>query len=109
MVKDDTNVKFADEKKKKSPLEQVQEFSEDLKISRDNTRINEILHIIQKRPWLNLMLHSIGTMLMVLLVFLLYWVLKIWFDQVLSPYILFYPTIIIVALLAGFGQGLLVQ
>jgi len=107
MVKNEDNVKFANDKRKKSPLERVQGFVEDLEISTEDRKINEILCIIQEHRGLNLIFCYIGSILMVLLAFLLYQTLTAWFGSGLAPYILFYPAIIIVAMLAGFGPGLL--
>ncbi|MDD3984926.1 MAG: DUF4118 domain-containing protein [Methanobacterium sp.] len=107
MVKDEGNVKFANEKRKKTSLERVKEFVEDLDISTDDTIINKILHIHQEHRGIHLILHYMGSILMVLMAFLLYSTLTAWFGSGLAPYILFYPAIIIVALLAGFGPGLL--
>ncbi len=107
MVRDDDNIKFADEKQNKPTSERIQQFAEDLEISSDNTRTNKVLHQIQKRPWLNLTLRYFGAILVVILAFWLYLALTALFGPGLPTYILFYPAIIIVALLAGLGPGLL--
>ncbi|WP_052374123.1 PAS domain S-box protein [Methanobacterium sp. SMA-27] len=107
MVRDDDNIKFADENQNKPTSERIQEFAEDLEISSNDTRTNEVLHQIQKRPWLNLTLRYFGAILVVILAFWLYLALTALFGPGLPTYILFYPAIIIVALLAGLGPGLL--
>ena len=107
MVRDDDNIKFADEKQNKPYSERIEQFAEDLEISRDDTRTNKVLHQIQKRPWLNLTLRYFGAILVVILAFWLYLALTALFGPGLPTYILFYPAIIIVALLAGLGPGLL--
>ncbi len=53
------------------------------------------------------MLRYVISILIVLIAFWLYWLLTAWFGPGLSPYILFYTAVIIVALLAGFGPGIL--
>ena len=107
MVRDDDNIKFADEKQNKPTSKRIEQFAEDLEISRDDTRTNKVLHQIQKRPWLNLTLRYFGAILVVILAFWLYLALTALFGPGLPTYILFYPAIIIVALLAGLGPGLL--
>ena len=107
MVRDDDNIKFADEKQNKPTSERIEQFAEDLEISRDDTRTNKVLQQIQKRPWLNLTLRYFGAILVVILSFWLYLALTALFGPGLPTYILFYPAIIIVALLAGLGPGLL--
>ena len=68
---------------------------------------NRFLQTIQKYAWLNLVLRYVGSILVVLITLWLYWLLTAWFGQGLPTYILFYPAVIIVALLAGFGPGIL--
>ncbi|MGZ7107984.1 MAG: PAS domain S-box protein, partial [Methanobacterium sp.] len=48
-----------------------------------------------------------GAILGVIVAFWLYGVITAWFGPGLPTYILFYPVVIVVALLAGFGPGLL--
>ncbi|MBZ2166778.1 PAS domain S-box protein [Methanobacterium spitsbergense] len=107
MVRDDNNIKFADEEQNKPPSERVPQFAEDLEISSEDTRTTEVLHEIQKRPWLNLALRYVSAILVVILAFWLYSALTALFGPGLPTYILFYPAIIIVALIAGLGPGLL--
>lgn len=76
-------------------------------ISRDLTPTNKFLQAIQKRFWLNLTLRYGSSILVVIVSFLLYWELTALFGPGLPTYILFYPAIIIVAMLAGLGPGLL--
>jgi K+-sensing histidine kinase KdpD len=73
----------------------------------EDTRLNESLQTIQERPWLNLALRYSAAILVVILAFLLYWGMTAWLGPGLPTYILFYPAIIIVAFLLGFGPGLL--
>jgi PAS domain S-box-containing protein len=107
MVRDDNNIKFADEKQNKPTSKRIQQFAEDLEISSDDTRTNKVLQQIQKRPWLNFALRYFGAILAVVLAFWLYSAFTALFGPGLPTYILFYPAIIIVALLAGLGPGLL--
>ena len=62
---------------------------------------------VKKRPWLNLTLRYILAVIIVLIAFWLYFVMTGLFGPGLPTYILFYPAIIIVALLGGFGPGVL--
>ena len=107
MVRDDDKVKIADKKQEKIPSESVKQFAEDLEISSDGTRTDQFLHTVQKRPWMNFTLRYVGAILLVILALWLYMVLTALFGPGLPTYILFYPVIIIVALLAGLGPGLL--
>ena len=107
MVRDDNNIKLADEEQDKPPSELLPQFAEDLEISRDDTRTDKLLHQIQKRPWLNLTLRYVLSILVVIVSFWLYLVLTELFGSGLPAYILFYPAIIIIALLVGLGPGLL--
>lgn len=65
------------------------------------------LHTIHEHRWLSLVLRYVASILVVLVSFWLYWLLTAWFGPGLPTYILFYPAVIIVALLAGFGPGIL--
>ena len=107
MVRDDNNIKLANEEQDKPPSKRVPQFAEDLEISRDDTRTDELLHQIRKRPWMNLMLRYVLSILVVIVSFWLYLALTALFGPGLPTYILFYPAIIIVALIAGLGPGLL--
>ena len=105
MVRDD-KVKIADEQKKRKPSELGKQFN-DSEISSDNTRVNDVFKRVNKRPWLNLTLRYITAVVVVVVAFWLYYVMTAIFGPGLPTYILFYPAIIIVALLAGFGPGIL--
>ncbi len=105
MVKDD-KVKITDDKRKKKTSELGKQFN-DSEISSNNTRVDESLQFVNKRPWLNLTLRYIAAVMVVVLAFWLYYVMTALFGPGLPTYILFYPAIIIVALLAGFGPGIL--
>ena len=107
MVRDDNNIKLADEKQDKPPSERLSQFAEDLEISSEDTSTDELLHQIQKRPWMNLTLRYVLSILAVIVSFWLYLALTELFGPGLPTYILFYPAIIIVALIAGLGPGLL--
>ena len=63
--------------------------------------------LFENRPWMNLTLRYVGAILVVILAFWLYLAITALFGTGLPTYILFYPAIIIVALLAGLGPGLL--
>jgi len=106
MLKDDDNVKFTYEKQNKATSERAKQFEES-EISSDDTQTDEFLQAVEKRPWLNLTLRYVGAILVVILAFWLYLVITALFGPGLPTYILFYPAIIIVALLAGLGPGLL--
>ena len=106
MLKDDNNVKFADEKQKDATSKRAKQFEES-EISSDFTQTDEFLQAIQKHSWLNLTLRYVLSILVVIVVFWLYLALTALFGPGLPTYILFYPAIIIVALLAGLGPGLL--
>ncbi len=73
----------------------------------EDTRLNESLQTIQERPWLNLALRYSAAILVVIIAFWLYEGMTAWLGPGLPTYILFYPAIIIVAFLLGFGPGLL--
>ena len=66
-----------------------------------------MLKTIQNHKWLNLGLRYGASILIVLISLWLYWLLTAFFGPGLPPFILFYPAVIIVALLAGFGSGIL--
>ena len=106
MVRNDNNTKIADEKQKKATSERTKKF-EKSEISSDITQTDEFLHAIQKRPWLNLTLRYVLSILAVIIAFWLYLAFTALFGPGLPTYILFYPAIIIVAMLAGLGPGLL--
>jgi len=107
MVGDDDNVKSSNEKQKKKPSERSKLFIEELESSNYKTRTDEFLHTIQKRPWVNLTLRYIFAILTVILALWLYLAMTAIYGPGLPTYILFYPAIIIVALSAGLGPGLL--
>ncbi|SCG86238.1 sensor histidine kinase [Methanobacterium congolense] len=106
MLKDDNNVKLAYEKEKKVASERAKQFEES-EISSDVTQTDEFLQAVQNRSWLNLTLRYVLSILVVMVSFGLYFVLTALFGPGLPTYILFYPAIIIVAMLAGLGPGLL--
>ncbi|MGZ7049905.1 MAG: PAS domain S-box protein, partial [Methanobacterium sp.] len=91
---------------KHEPLKLIKKSTEELEVSNEDTLRNEFLHAIQI-PWLNLILRYGGAILGVIVAFWLYGVITAWFGPGLPTYILFYPVVIVVALLAGFGPGLL--
>ncbi len=99
-------LKIADEKQKQ-PLERDKQFAEDLEISSNDTQTNNLIHAVQNHPWLNFVLRYGGAVIAVLVALWLYLEITAWFGPGLPTYILFYPAIIIVALLAGLGPGLL--
>lgn len=96
MVKSDEKI---DEEQKQKPLEQIKQLAE-------GTLFNEFLHTIQKHQWLNLAFRYGAAILVVILAFWLYSAMTVWFGPGLPTYILFYPAIIIIALLGGLGPGL---
>lgn len=65
------------------------------------------LQVIQEKKWLNYVLRYSASVLVVILAFLLYSLMTAWFGPGLPTYILFYPAVIIVAILLGFGPGIL--
>ncbi len=107
MVIDNDKATITDEERNKKHLEHENQFDNDLDIPKDNTRTNEILSVIKQRPWLNLTLRYLGSVIVVIIAFWLYFVMTALFGPGLPTYILFYPAIIIVALLAGLGPGIL--
>jgi len=106
MVRDDDKVKFVDEEQKKNPSEKVNPYEEELENSREDIMSDDFLQVFQNR-WLNLSLGYIAAIIVVIIAFWLYFFLTSILGPGLPTYILFYPTVIIVALLAGFGPGLL--
>lgn len=95
MTKDGNKTKTSDEmQNKNSP-------------SRDETRINAYMQAAQENKWLNLTLRYGTAILVVVFAFLLYGELTVILGPGLPTYILFYPAIIIVALLGGLGPGIL--
>ena len=107
MVRDENKIKIADEKPMKNRSQHVKQDDNDIEDLGDDTRVNEIFKDIKKRPWLNLTLRYILAVIIVLFAFWSYFVITDLFGPGLPTYIVFYPAIIIVALLAGFGQGIL--
>jgi PAS domain S-box-containing protein len=103
MVKSDEMV---DEEQKQKPLERIKQAGEELEISNEDTRVNELLQAVRKRTWVNLAVRYGAAILVVILAFWLYLAMISWFGPGLPTYILFYPAIIIVALLGGLGPGL---
>ena len=76
-------------------------------LSPNNMRINAFIQTFKGNRPLNLILRYGLSILIVIVAFLLYQVLTIILGPGLPTYILFYPAIIIVALLAGFRPGIL--
>ena len=107
MVRDNDKFKIADKKKKKKTSGLGKQFNNDIEISSDNSQANEILQVVRKRPWLNLTLRYIASVIVVIIALWLYFVMTLLFGPGLPTYILFYPAIIIIALLVGFGPGVL--
>jgi PAS domain S-box-containing protein len=107
MVRDNNKIKIADEKPMKSRSKSVKPDDNDIKNLDDDTRVDMILKDVKKRPWLNLTLRYILSVIVVLIAFGLYFFMTDLFGTGLPTYILFYPAIIIVALLGGFGPGIL--
>ena len=106
MVRDDDKIKINDGKSKEKPLERVKQKNNDLEIS-NVTRTDEILDDINKRPFMNLILRYVGAIIIVLIAFWLYFVMTDVFGPGLPTYILFYPAIILIAIMAGFRPGVL--
>jgi PAS domain S-box-containing protein len=106
MVSDDDKVKFIDEKQMKNPSERVNSSKEELENSREGILADDFLHVF-KNPLYNLLLGYIAAVIVVIVAFWLYFFLTTILGPGLPTYILFYPAVIIVALLAGFGPGLL--
>lgn len=65
------------------------------------------LQTIQKNIWLNFLFRYGLSILVVIIAFGLHSLLTAQLGPELPPYIIFYPAVIIVALLLGFGPGLL--
>ena len=95
------------EKLNRELLDGLQQSDEDLEVFSEDTRLNEFRHAIRKRPWLNLVLRYGAAILVVIVAFWLYEGLTAWLGPGLPTYILFYPAVIVVALLMGLGPGLL--
>ncbi|MTK64434.1 MAG: PAS domain S-box protein [Methanobacterium sp.] len=70
------------------------------------TSYNYLIDTFQKNQRLYLILQYIGAVLLVILAFGIYSFLTAQLGPGLPPYILFYPAVIIVSLLWGFGPGL---
>jgi|GEM_PF-2129038 len=68
---------------------------------------NYFLDIFQKNQWLNWIFRYGGAVALVILSFGIYSAITFQFGPGLPTYILFYPSIIAVALLLGFGPGLI--
>jgi len=103
MIKSD---EISDEEQKQKSLERVKQSSDEFEISNDDTRLNMFLQAVHTRPWLNLAVRYGAAIVVVIVAFLLYMALTKLFGPGLPTYILFYPAIIIVALIGGLGPGL---
>jgi PAS domain S-box-containing protein len=106
MVRDTDNAKIADEEQEKKPSERVNPRDNDLESSRGKTKADDILHVLQNSSRLNLTLRYLAAIMVVVIAFWLYYFITSILGPGLPTYILFYPAVIIVALLAGFGPGL---
>ncbi|MFY9637445.1 MAG: DUF4118 domain-containing protein, partial [Methanobacterium sp.] len=107
MVRDDDKVKITHDEQKRKSSGRVKQFAEDSEASSDDTRADEFINVFQNHKRLNLTSRYIGAILAVIVAFGLYMVMTAFFGPGLPTYILFYPAIIVVAILAGFGPGLL--
>lgn len=65
------------------------------------------MQTIQRNKLLNYLLRYSASVLVVIIAFWLYSLMTAWFGPGLPTYILFYPAVIIVAILLGLGPGLL--
>jgi PAS domain S-box-containing protein len=106
MVRDTDKVKSTDEKHNKKSSKRVNHLGEELEVSRDEPRSDDFLQVSQN-PWLNLTLRYLTSVMAVVIAFWLYFFITSILGPGLPTYILFYPAVIIVAILAGFGPGLL--
>ena len=106
MARDTDKVKSTDEKLNKKSSKRVSQIGEKLEVSRDETQTDYFLQVSQN-PWLNLTLRYLTSVVAVIIAFWLYFFITSILGPGLPTYILFYPAVIIVALLAGFGPGLL--
>ncbi len=106
MARDTDKVKSTDEKLNKKSSKRVSQIGEKLEVSRDEPRTDYFLQVSQN-PWLNLTLRYLTSVVAVIIALWLYFFITSILGPGLPTYILFYPAVIIVALLAGFGPGLL--
>ena len=107
MVRNNNKVGKKAEKSKKTTSKQVTKVIEKLEISTDDTITDEFLYAAEKNPQLYMIFRYVGAVLTVILALGIYLALTALFGPGLPTYILFYPAIIIVAMLAGLGPGLL--
>ncbi len=107
MAKDDDKVKITPEEQKREQSERVNQFAEESEALSDDSQTDEFINVFQNHPRLNLTSRYIGAILAVIVAFGLYMVMTAFLGPGLPTYILFYPAIIVVAILAGFGPGLL--
>ncbi|HEX7468097.1 MAG TPA: PAS domain S-box protein [Methanobacterium sp.] len=107
MVRDDDKVKITHDEQERKPSGRVKQFAEESEVSSDDTQTDELINVFQNHPRLNLTSRYIGAILAVFVALWLYMVMTAFFGPGLPTYILFYPAIIVVAILAGFGPGLL--
>ncbi len=98
--------KMSDKEQKQKSLERVKQSNDEVKISNNDTRLHMFLQTVQTHPWLNLAVRYGAAIIVVIVAFFLYMTLTKLFGPGLPTYILFYPAIIIVALLGGLGPGL---
>ncbi|ADZ10498.1 multi-sensor signal transduction histidine kinase [Methanobacterium lacus] len=84
-------------------------LKKDLETSESSDQVTSHNHFIdafQENYWLYLIFQYIGAVLLIILAFGIYSFLTAQFGPGLPTYILFYPAVIIVSLLWGFGPGL---
>jgi PAS domain S-box-containing protein len=106
MVTDDNKIKISEEQMKKSSRQKEIPLNKKIEISIDDTRFNRIKHTIKEHKWLNLTLRYGLAIIIPIVALLLYGSLTILLGPGLPTYILFYPAIIIIALLAGLKPGI---
>ncbi len=106
MVRNNDKVEIPAKKSKKNTSKQATKIEEKSETTED-TITNEFLYAVETHPRLNFTVRYLGAVLAAILALLLYLALTKLFGPGLPTYILFYPTIIIVAMLAGLGPGLL--
>ena len=106
MIKDDI-FKITNEENQKESPGQINQFVDDLDGSSNNTSTNRFLQAYRKNSWMNLTLRYIAAILIVIIAFWLYLVITSLVGPGLPTYLLFYPAVIIIALLAGMGPGVL--
>ncbi|MGB9202221.1 PAS domain S-box protein [Methanobacterium sp.] len=102
----DDIVKITDEENQQKSSGQIH-FIRNLESSTDNTRTNKFLKTSEKNNWMNLMLRYIFAIIIALIAFWLYLILTHILGPGLPTYVIFYPAVIIVALIAGLGPGIL--